>query len=496
MTSPKSHSYAGSWPFGCWYQTCVSVVSWRLANDRVDLRQRQAVEREIPRREPRVFPRVGHREDVRRVELAPVRVAARQPFGRGRWIGRVAVEPLADVEVVELLAPEQARERLPLDPPFLGGHLRAAEGRIERIGLCAARVEDRIRAGERVGRELPGQAQQDLLGRTRRNDEAVPERRLRAGPAGVDGVAVPVHDERVERVLHVRRGVRRGPESLGVRLVLGEQRPRLASCGQHVIPEPRVDRLDGSTTAGSGSGNRPAVAELRPVRLPAPCPGVPEPERRQEMERGRIRTVVRGGDPDQDVVGRDLRVLHVDVEEAVLGEDPRVAQLVLGIGPVAPPALRDQVVVRERALRVAIPAVHVRVRRRVVEVPVDLLDVLAVVALVAGQAEGALLEDRVPLVPEGNREAEPGVLVGDAEKSVLAPAVGARAGVVVGQVLPRRAASGVVLADRAPLAFREVRPPPIPVGGTLVGIAQPAAFGVEGIGHGGPDHGGAFVTGQ
>jgi len=42
-----------------------------------------------------------------------------------------------------------------------------------------------------------------------------------------------------------------------------------------------------------------------------------------------------------------------------------------------------------------------------VEVEVVLLDVLAVVALVAGDAEQALLEDGVAAVPEGQREAEP-----------------------------------------------------------------------------------------
>jgi len=48
-----------------------------------------------------------------------------------------------------------------------------------------------------------------------------------------------------------------------------------------------------------------------------------------------------------------------------------------------------------------------------------------VVALVAGQPEEALLEDRVVLVPERHRQAEATLTVGDAEEAVLAPAVGA-----------------------------------------------------------------------
>jgi len=43
-----------------------------------------------------------------------------------------------------------------------------------------------------------------------------------------------------------------------------------------------------------------------------------------------------------------------------------------------------------------------------------------VVALVAGDAEQALLEDGVAAVPEGQREAEPLVIVRDAGQAVLA----------------------------------------------------------------------------
>jgi hypothetical protein len=45
--------------------------------------------------------------------------------------------------------------------------------------------------------------------------------------------------------------------------------------------------------------------------------------------------------------------------------------------------------------------------RRAVEVEVVLLDVLAVIALAVGEAEQALLEDRILAVPQGQGEAEP-----------------------------------------------------------------------------------------
>ena len=94
-----------------------------------------------------------------------------------------------------------------------------------------------------------------------------------------------------------------------------------------------------------------------------------------------------------------------------------------------------------------------------VEVEVVLLDVLAVVALVAGQAEQALLEDRVAPVPQREREADPLVAVADAGEAVLVPAIGARSRVIVREVVPRGAVGAVVLADGAPGALAEVRAP-------------------------------------
>ena len=75
-------------------------------------------------------------------------------------------------------------------------------------------------------------------------------------------------------------------------------------------------------------------------------------------------------------------------------------------------------------------------RRRGVEVEIALLDVLAVVALGVGQAEEPLLEDGVAAVPQRQGEAQAALAVGDAQQAVLAPAVGAAAGVLVGEVVP------------------------------------------------------------
>ena len=85
-----------------------------------------------------------------------------------------------------------------------------------------------------------------------------------------------------------------------------------------------------------------------------------------------------------------------------------------------------------------------------VEVEVVLLDVLAVVALVAGEAEEPLLQDRVAAVPQRQREADALVAVADAGQAVLVPAVGARGGVV-----------GILGGPAPALIFPP--PPPLPL---------------------------------
>src|SRR5207247_6842843 len=63
---------------------------------------------------------------------------------------------------------------------------------------------------------------------------------------------------------------------------------------------------------------------------------------------------------------------------------------------------------------------------------------------------------------------------GQPEEPVLAPAVGAAARVVVGEVVPGGAVGRVVLAHRAPLALGQVRPPALPVAFTASVLLEAA----------------------
>src|SRR5205085_4262831 len=115
-------------------------------------------------------------------------------------------------------------------------------------------------------------------------------------------------------------------------------------------------------------------------------------------------------------------------------------QLELGRQPAALAVLIYQPAVGEGGLGILVERLHIGVGGGAVEVKVVFLDVFTVVAFGAGQAEEALFENRVLLIPQAEREAQVLAAVANAQQAVFAPAEGAAAGLVVGEVIPGRAA--------------------------------------------------------
>ena len=141
------------------------------------------------------------------------------------------------------------------------------------------------------------------------------------------------------------------------------------------------------------------------------------------MERGVDAATVVHGDAAQDVVRAVLRVLDLDVEVAVVVEDPGVDQFVLRLEPAAGSVRGDQILVGVRLVGVLVQPPLVRVCGEVVEVEVVLLHVLAVVALGVRQPEESFFQDRVVFVPQGDGETQALMRVGDAGEAVLTPPV-------------------------------------------------------------------------
>ena len=291
-------------------------------------------------------------------------------------------------------------------------------------------------------------------------------RGLGAGPLGVDGALLAGHHVAMKRVLHPGRRVRLGPQPLLVGLVLGEEQLRRASHANTWSPSSgwvATMAPSDSRRAGFGSG----FAQDQVLR---------NHKRRQHVEPRRLGPAVVDGDAHEDVAWPGFGVLHEHVEVAVLVEGAGVDQLVLEVLARAPAVGLEQVAVRELALRVLVQELHVRVRRRRVDVEVVLLDVLAVVALAVGEPEETFLQDRVALVPERQREAQALLVVADPAQTVFAPAIGAGARLLVTEVIPGVAVGAVVLAHRAPLPLAEVGPPALPRDSLFARVVQTRLF--------------------
>jgi hypothetical protein len=180
------------------------------------------------------------------------------------------------------------------------------------------------------------------------------------------------------------------------------------------------------------------------------------------MERRRVGSPIESRDADGHVLRPGLRVLDDHVEVAVVVEDPGVHELELSRLAAPLLVLFHEPRVGVLGLRILVEPLHVGVGGGRVEVVPVLLDVLPVVCLAGHEAEEALLQDGVALVPESEGEAEHLVAIADAGQAVLTPAVGLAARELVGEVVPGGAVGTVVLAHGTPRALGDVRTPAAP----------------------------------
>ncbi|OPY90220.1 MAG: hypothetical protein A4E73_02606 [Syntrophaceae bacterium PtaU1.Bin231] len=461
--------------------------------------ERQRVEGQVPGRVPGVLPLVGHGDDVLVEHVEPLRIPGGAiPAVEG--VGVVLVEPVVAVEVEELLAPEHAGDGLAHDGGRVGRDGRRGHRTVKVVRLLQAggqgpvelRAEGRCAGVASPAGGRGGEAQPHGCRAAGRYVEPVVRRDLGALLFGVHRALIAFDDAVVDAVLDVRAVVRTARKEPGiVRFILGKEQRRPAFAEEDEFPELRMRRRHGAhparfpLRAGGRSGGKDLPEPRlfgRPVGFGDPCrPVIPEPERRQQMQLGRLRSPVVRRDSDEDVFRGGLGVFHEDVEVAVAVEDAGVEELVLHLVPGTPLVGVHQVGVREGRLWVFVEVLHVRMGRRRVEVEVVFLHILAVIALAVGQPEEALLQNRVPAVPQRKGKAQPLFVVGQACQAVFAPAVGPGAGMLVGEEIPGVAPLAVVLAHRAPLPFAQVGAPLLPGHALRPRLPEADLFGMHGM---------------
>ena len=223
----------------------------------------------------------------------------------------VLAQPVLQVEEVELLGPEHARQRLAVNPALILAQRLRGDPVVELVGLGDAPRQSRRESAKCVVGRVTSQAKTDGLAPAAGHLQHVVGGGLGSGLGGVDRIAVSRDDVRVEGVLDVGRGIGLAPETAGVALVLGEEQLRAPSQDSRYSPSSWCEILDDPGCRFTKRGLRLGLT---------PGPRVPEPERRQHPKPGGFRTAIVHGDVDEDVFRAFLRVLDEDVEVPVFAE--------------------------------------------------------------------------------------------------------------------------------------------------------------------------------
>ena len=183
-------------------------------------------EGQIPGGVPGVLPGVGHGDDVAVVEVPPLPIANLGPLRGRRRLPRVAGQPSLDIEVIELLAPEQPREGLPHHRRLVVACVRRGECAVVGVGLRAAPSHQPVVAGGDVPRLL-GESQADRCAAAAGDHQPVVQCPLGAGPRRVDGAGTG-QQVIIDAVLGIGRRRRHAPQPLGVGVVVADERHPVA----------------------------------------------------------------------------------------------------------------------------------------------------------------------------------------------------------------------------------------------------------------------------
>ncbi len=233
---------------------------------RIDQCQWNAVKCQVPRGVPGILPLVRHGDDVRVVQMSPLVVATLPALWGWRRIAKIALQPILNYVVIELLGPQHTGEALTHDVLRVRGKVLRYHRCVELVGFAPAESKRLIEAGKGVLAFEIGvsqaQADHDRLART--NREVVVRRCFRAGVFGIHRFFGPMHDVVVNAVFYVGRAVLDSKQSAGIGFVLGEEKLRRAFTMQPAIA--RLIMIEFDCWVRSGT----CLVQLRPSLAPSP----------------------------------------------------------------------------------------------------------------------------------------------------------------------------------------------------------------------------------
>src|SRR6516165_2103260 len=257
----------------------------------------------------------------------------------------------------------------------------------------------------------------------------------------------------MEGVLEITRSIVHPVEASHIRFVITEQERSSTFGVQCVVAELRMSGEDGVI---------PYRLQRWSCGIVPPGPGVSEPELWQQMDQRCFGSAVADVNLHQNIFRGGLGIFDKHIKVTVFVESFCVDQLELWVQFAPATIFFDKPSIGECPLRVLVKHLEISMRRRGIQVVVKLLRVFTVIAFAIGKAKKTFLQNRVPAVPEGQRETEALMIVAEAGDAIFTPTIGATARLVMTEVIPGSSIRTVILAHRSPLALAQVGPPEPP----------------------------------
>ena len=153
-------------------------------------------------------------------------------------------QPLIEIEVVVLLAPQHAGQCLTVHPPFIVVQRMRRNPRVEFVCVGDPAVKYPLEPAKGIVYPGSRQTQANSRAATTGHVEDIMGRSLGPNLGGVDCLTAARDEVRVERILDIRRRIGLAPQPLRIALILGEEHLRGALAMQPILPQLRVCGLN------------------------------------------------------------------------------------------------------------------------------------------------------------------------------------------------------------------------------------------------------------
>src|SRR5215471_7922778 len=188
---------------------------------------------------------------------------------------------------------------------------------------------------------------------SRRNCQRIMNRRFSSYLGWIHSLAILVNDGIIDTVLYIRRCVFQAVQPAPVGFVFRKQQRRRAFDIQPAFAIARVAELYHLLAS--------SIARLheRTWFILVPGPSISKPDRREQIQGSQFRPAVSDADANENVLAIGLRVLHEDVEVAIVIKYSRIQQLVFGLLLATTAIFLDQSSIRILPLRILLEVFHV-----------------------------------------------------------------------------------------------------------------------------------------